>query len=114
MRCSSRSFVGGLKAGSMAKKKAASRKPGGKAGKNASAKRPTRSSRGSKPKKGPRSQSLPGMEQVRNARLDNVCEDIAEERRKMNAAKIEEQASIQAALQIMQGAGVQVYKHDGI
>jgi hypothetical protein len=62
----------------------------------------------------PRSQALPGMEQQRNVKLDNVCEGIADERRVMNAAKVEERGLIQSALQLMQQKGIQVYKHGGV
>jgi hypothetical protein len=51
------------------------------------------------------------MEQVRNRRLDNICEAIGDARDQINAAKQEEQGSIQAALQVMQRDGVQVYRH---
>ena len=54
------------------------------------------------------------MEQVRDRKLDNICEGIGEERGRMNEAKTEEQGLIQAALQRMQGGGVQVYRHAGV
>lgn len=62
----------------------------------------------------PRSQALPGMEQQRNVKLDNICEAIHDERSVMNAAKTEEKGLIQSALQLMQQKGVQVYKHGGL
>lgn len=62
-------------------------------------------------KKGPRSQALPGMEQVRSTRLDNLCESIGDERASMNKAKQEETGLIQAALQEMQRKGITVYRH---
>jgi hypothetical protein len=65
-------------------------------------------------KRGARSQPLPGMEGVRNAKLDNLCEGIAEQRRVMNAAHVETQTDITAALQEMQRKGISVYKHGGI
>lgn len=89
-----------------AKKKPAA-KPKGKT-------KPTRKAPASTRRKGPRSQTLPGMDQVRNRKLDNLCEAIGEERNRMNAAKQEEQASIQAALQVMQRDNVTVYKHAGV
>ncbi len=61
--------------------------------------------------KKPRSQSLPGMEQVRSQRLDNLCESIFDERETMNGAKTEEQGLIQSALQEMQKRGVPLYRH---
>lgn len=51
------------------------------------------------------------MEQVRNRRLDNLCEAIGDARETMNSAKNDEQGSIQAALQEMQRGGLQVYRH---
>jgi hypothetical protein len=54
------------------------------------------------------------MEQIRNVKLDNICEGIAEERGTMNAAKQQETGLIQSALQVMTGKGIQVYKHGGV
>lgn len=51
------------------------------------------------------------MEQVRNAKLDNICEGIADDRATMNAAQTSERGLIQTALQIMQAKGVSVYRH---
>lgn len=68
----------------------------------------------------PRSQTLPGMEQVRSQRLDSLCEDIADARQRGNAAKSDEAGSVQAALQDMQKStdkfpnGRTVYKHAGV
>ena len=64
--------------------------------------------------KGPRSTPLPGMGQVRSKKLDNLCEAIGEARGAMNAAKIEEQASIQAALQIMQKENRTAFRHASV
>lgn len=61
-----------------------------------------------------RSRTLPGMEQVRDQRLDNLCESMADHRRAMNAARTEEQSDITSALQHMVKKGVSVYKHGGI
>lgn len=65
-------------------------------------------------KPGARSQVLPGLEQVRDRRLDNLCESMAEHRRAMNAARTEEVTDIAAALQHMVKKGISVYKHGGI
>ncbi len=65
-------------------------------------------------KKGPRSQVLPGMERVRNSRLDQICEAIGEERERMNAAKTEERGLITGALQEMQRANLSVFRHGGV
>lgn len=65
-------------------------------------------------KTGARSRALPGMEQVRDQRLDNLCEAMAEHRRVMNAARVEEQGDITTALQHMVKKNISVYKHGGI
>lgn len=65
-------------------------------------------------KPGARSQVLPGMEQARDRRLDNLCESIAEHRGVMNRARVEEQSDIAAALQHMVKKGTSVYKHGGV
>jgi hypothetical protein len=62
----------------------------------------------------PRSQPLPGLEQVRNGKLDNLCEAIADVRGTMNTAKQEEIGFVRAALQAMVAKGVTVYKHGGV
>lgn len=54
------------------------------------------------------------MEQVRNRRLDNLCESIGDERGTINAAKQNEASLEQAALQVMTRDGVTVYKHAGV
>ena len=71
-------------------------------------------SNGTGRKKGPRSQVLPGLEQVRSKPLDNLCEGIAEARGQMNTAKQEESGLIQLALQTMVKRGVSVYRHVGV
>lgn len=89
----------------MAKKKAAKKKASPK--KSAPKRKPAK-------KAGPRSQPLPGMEHVRNRKLDNICEAIGEERERMNQAKVEEKGLIQGALQEMRQANVSVYRHSGV
>lgn len=64
--------------------------------------------------RGARSQALPGMDQVRNTRLDNLCEGMAESRRAMAQARTTENGDIVAALQEMQRKQVSVYRHAGI
>ena len=64
--------------------------------------------------KGPRSQALPGMEQVRNERLDGLCESIGDERERTNAAKTEEIGLKQSALQVMQRGDIHIYRHAGV
>src|SRR4051812_6787161 len=65
-------------------------------------------------KTGARSQTLPGMSKVRNQRLDNLCEAIAEDRRTMASARNDEQGSIQAALREMKGRKFSSYRHAGV
>lgn len=66
--------------------------------------------------KGPRSQALPGMGagEVRNTKLDNICEGIAEERAAKNAADLEEKQLTSTALQVMQSSKVSAYRHAGV
>ena len=59
----------------------------------------------------PRSQVLPGMEQVRDRVLDELCESLGDCRDTMNASKVEEKGLIQSALKRMQVKERQVYKH---
>lgn len=59
----------------------------------------------------PRSQLLPGMEQVRDRVLDELCESLGDCRDTMNASKVEEKGLIQSALKRMQVKERQVYKH---
>lgn len=94
----------------MAKKKKAG-KPAKGRGKEKPAKGETRRALGPRDKKGPRSQVLPGFKRERNERLDNICEGIAEERERMNAARQEEQGLIQAAMQLMTKKGLPLYKY---
>ena len=74
----------------MAKKKTGirtrSRKPTAKVSPRRSASRPRST--------GPRSQTLPGLSQVRDQKLDNITEGIAEERERKNAADTEEKSLI--------------------
>ena len=66
--------------------------------------------------RGPRSQVLPTLEQIRSVKLDNVCEGIAEERAAMNKAATEEKGLKAKALDIMQHADppYTIYKHGGV
>ena len=64
--------------------------------------------------KSPRSQPLPGMEQVRAVALDRLCEGIGECRDQINTARQEETGLIQSALQTMVKKNLTVYKHAGI
>lgn len=62
-------------------------------------------------RKGPRSQPLPGMEQVRSKRLDNLCEGIADCRAQINSARQEETGLIVSALQTMVALALSTYRH---
>lgn len=87
----------------MAKKRGSTKKAKAKRGVSGAGKR-----------RGPRSQALPGLEQVRSQRLDNICEGIGEERETMNKAKIEEKGLIQSALQEMQKRGISIHRRGGV
>ena len=91
----------------MAKKKSRSRPL-----KKVAAKRVASSARTRKP--GARSQALPGMEQIRNVRLDHACEGIAETRSNMNALRLDERSDMQAALAEMHTKGLTSYHHGGV
>jgi hypothetical protein len=59
---------------------------------------------------------LPGLESVRHAKLDRLCEAIGDCRQTMNEAKTEERGLEQAAQQFMEGASpsLSVYKWAGV
>lgn len=65
-------------------------------------------------RKGPRSQPLPGMERVRNKKLDHLCEDIAEARSSINAQHGVEKGALQGAQRVMHDNKISVYKHGGV
>lgn len=91
------------------------KKSGSRYGRPAPAKRQAKSARAARPRpKGARSQALPGLEQVRDVKLDNLCEGIADTRTQMNAATAEESGLKSAALQRMQARNITVYKHGGV
>lgn len=54
------------------------------------------------------------MEQVRIARLDNLCESISETRAQINELKATEAGNEQAALKVMQQHDAMAYKHGGV
>src|ERR1700755_2941656 len=79
------------------------------------AKEAAKAAKSSKPAaKGPRSQALPGMGQIRNVRLDNICEGIAGERAAKNKADQEEKGLTSTALQVMQQSKIGAYRHAGV
>lgn len=59
----------------------------------------------------PRSQTLPGFDQVRSRALDNLCEAIGDVRATMSAAKLEEAGLLKSTLQAMQRADIALYRH---
>jgi hypothetical protein len=65
-------------------------------------------------KQSARQKPLPGMGQVRHAKLDDLCMSIGDAREQKNQATMDEEAGKQAALEYMATAGVSVYKHGGI
>ncbi len=65
-------------------------------------------------KPAPRSQALPGMEQVRNRQLDRACESIGESRDAMNRLRKEEADDLRMALREMHDKKVTVYRHAGV
>ncbi|MDH4290513.1 MAG: hypothetical protein OEV65_17375 [Aquincola sp.] len=75
-----------------------------------------------KPKRpaAPRDVVLPGMEQVRNIRLDNICTSIAETRADQNRLRGEEAGLEQMALRVMREdrrkdpKGIFSYRHAGV
>lgn len=70
--------------------------------------------RSAKPKPGPRSQPLPGMEQIVNQRLNNLCEAIAERREREAGDRQDDAGDKQAALNEMMRTGTQTYHHAGV
>lgn len=64
--------------------------------------------------KAPRSQVLPGMEQVRNRNLDRLCESIGEARESLNVLRAEEKTDLGRALREMHENDVIVYRHAGV
>jgi hypothetical protein len=94
----------------MAKTQKGKRKAAGRS-KNSTGRRATH---GARKGRGPRSQVLPGMSQVRNSRLDAYCEAIGEDRQTLASAKADEQGSIQGALKEMKGKQLSTYKHAGV
>src|SRR5438876_4182917 len=101
----------------MAKKKVKTGKPNGAAGRPRTAStrgRMRASSTGKSRASKPRQAVLPGTEQVRNARLDHLCEEVGDCRERMNQDRGIEQSAIRDALTEMQRTGVQAYKHAGV
>lgn len=62
----------------------------------------------------PRSQVLPGMEQVRNRSLDRICEGISDTRADKNRLIAEEKDLMNQAVTVMQKDTVSVYRYHGV
>ena len=65
-------------------------------------------------KQGPRSQILPGTSAARDQKLDNFCEEIAEERGRMATARKHEQQAISSAQTRMLDKAYDFYRHAGV
>lgn len=57
---------------------------------------------------------LPGTEQLRNKRLDQLCESIGDGRETKNKLIVEEKADLQAALREMHDRNINAYRHAGV
>lgn len=64
--------------------------------------------------KGPRSQALPGMSKVRDAKIDGFCEDAGEGLDQINAGTAAVNDAKTAALQRMRAKGMSSYVHAGV
>lgn len=62
----------------------------------------------------PRSQVLLGMEQVRNLKLDTLCEGMSDERATISLARKNEKAYEQAALEELKRTNGTSYTHAGV
>ena len=62
----------------------------------------------------PRSQTLPGMEQIRNRALDRICEAISDTRADLNRARAEEKDLQGQAVREMEAKKVTVYRFAGV
>lgn len=65
-------------------------------------------------KRGLRSIPLPGLEQVRSQKLDNICESIADTREQMNTLRTEEKDEKRGALTTMRERNLTTYRHAGV
>jgi hypothetical protein len=65
-------------------------------------------------RKGPRSQVLPGMQQVRDQKLDELCEAVGENLTSINQASAAKQDNLLAALKRLQARGLPGYLHAGV
>lgn len=63
---------------------------------------------------GPQQAQLPGTEQVRDGRLDAICESIGATRDQMAECNRDEQGDKQAALKRMRERGIMTHRHAGV
>lgn len=77
------------------------------------AKRPPKPTNAKPPRK-PRSQPLPGMEQVRRTFLDRRAERVSEIRAQKNALILEETDELRKTLRYMHDEGIKAYKFAGV
>lgn len=87
----------------------AKKKPGGRHTPRATSRTPK-----ARQRRSAQSQVLPGLEQVRNGRLDRTCEALGDIRDTLNQSKAEESRMKQAAIQEMSAGHILTYKHAGI
>jgi len=80
----------------------------------AKADKKSRTRKPSNDRKVTRQNALPGMGQVRNKRLDKLCENIGEARERKNQAVTDEEGDSQAALRVMQDGKIDHYTHAGV
>lgn len=64
--------------------------------------------------KGPRSQSLPGMSQIRDAKMDEICESIGEGLDGINQSTDQVDEGKSAAMQRLHAKGLSSYRHAGV
>lgn len=64
--------------------------------------------------RGPRSQTLPGMAQVRDAKLDQICEDIGDGLDQINAGTEAVDEGKLAAIQRLHSRNLSGYRHAGV
>lgn len=82
--------------------------------KSKSAKAPKKPRTKAKDRKVQRQTALPGMGQVRNGKLDKLCENIGEARERKNMAVTDEEGDSQLALRVMQTGNIEHYTHAGV
>ena len=77
-------------------------------------KKPTRKKPARPVQRSPRSQTLPGMEQVTNRTLNRICEAISDVRADLNRARAEEKDLQNQAVRVMTADKVTAYRFSGV